>query len=78
MDVIIEYGEFFKQLAPYLEVFLIENFVFFDGGGIIENPEREFEFIESFFGVRHELKFKFNNTKGLGYKISAARVLVKI
>ena len=64
MDVIITYGEYYEQLKPYMETFNISNFHFVDGGGIVENPAREFMEFEDFFGVEHELEFKFNSTKG--------------
>ena len=64
MDTIIAYGEFFKQLKPYMEGFNLTDMAFVDGGGIVENPGKEFENLESFFGVENELKFEFNEEKG--------------
>ena len=64
MREIIEYGNFFKQLKPFLEIFKKKDVLFIDGGGLIKNPELEYSKFEKFFGVRHELRFKFNETKG--------------
>ena len=47
-----------------MEVFNFSNFVFVDGSGIIENPTREFQNLENYFGVEHQLEFEFNEEKG--------------
>jgi len=64
MDFIIPYGNFFTQLAPYIEVFGRDSIHFVDGGRIISEPASEFAKIEQFFGVASELEFKFNGAKG--------------
>ena len=64
MDVIITFGEYFEQLKPYMETFNMSNFHFVDGDGIVDDPAKEFMEFEDFFGVEHELEFKFNSAKG--------------
>ena len=80
MDDIIQYGNYFTQLSPFIQVFGLEKIHFVDGGAIVQNPGPEFTEIEHFFGFENELEFKFNRTKGfpclsrpVPYCLSAAK-----
>ena len=64
MDDIIQYGNYFTQLSPFIQVFGLDKIHFVDGGAIVQNPGPEFTEIEHFFGFENELEFKFNQTKG--------------
>ena len=35
-----------------------------DGANLVSNPEQEFKLIENFLGVKNEMRFRFNETKG--------------
>ena len=54
----------FQQLAPFFDEFTdFDRFHFVDGGSLIRDTEKEFGLLETFLGVKEELKFKFNEEK---------------
>ena len=65
IEYMLSYGNYFTQINPFMKIFPIESFLFLDGGNILKDPKAEFEVIENFFGVDHELNFRFNVTKGV-------------
>ena len=47
-----------------MQVFGPKNIHLIDGANLVSNPGEEFELIENFIGVKNELKFRLNETRG--------------